>query len=442
MAGVIGKLIDILGGAPYEPSGNPDYRFFAGSGGIKDAARRAKEDTARQNLEAFLARAPADEPDLVAGTISLVEMKDLQPTGRGKWTGVAEKVRTIAQDEIEGELGPGALQQGVGGGQYVFCFANDDVAQAQMRTARMSERIRTRLEDEVPESHGHFAVEPFVAKVERQSILASDLSPIEALMASLRQIQAQKSERLQVSHASLVRSARLAFQPAWSRQRSALVLNRCFIDGASQFLLPAGLGASGPSSETLGRLDAILLTKTIERLHASPQVFGREAAVLLPVRFSTLQSPDGRQDFLMLHDQVPPDYASRLYFNIVLEDGQEPPLNLRTVLTELHPVLPRLVLHLPDMEWRLIEGMQQALVGVSCTVRSATLAAQTAELRLRRVAETSRAAGLLSVAVGADSLGAAQMAREAGFDFIAGTAIHATHDEPFAAESFIAFGAT
>jgi hypothetical protein len=296
------------------------------------------------------------------------------------------------------------------------------------------------MAEEVPESRGRVAVEPFIAPVDTDSLLSSDMPPLNSLLASLHQIKAQQANQVRVSRASILRAARVMFQPAWSRLRSGSNLNRCMLEGVDQIFSSDWRRSAQPSPAVICRMDAMLLTKAVESLHACIGGSGRDATLIVPVQYATLRHPEMRAEYRLLFERIPEAYSRLIYVEVQLGDVDELPLDLHHTLLNSKAFLPRIWLHWPVAESGPMGRMTDCIQGMMLDLHGLEDQKHILSQRLPLLVETATRAGLLTCATGVNSMGLAEGARQAGFDFIVGTAIHGIQDEPRMAKSPALFG--
>ena len=136
------------------------------------------EKAAESGFLDFLAQAPKSgtPPELITGSIRLLDIAG------DAGAAVPPQLHSIASREIENGLGAADFRHPDKDGGFVFCFSDPDLDQAQMKTAAISERIRARVADELPDIAHRFAIQPNVTRVDRRLIVGSDMPPIEDMI--------------------------------------------------------------------------------------------------------------------------------------------------------------------------------------------------------------------------------------------------------------------
>ena len=181
--------------------------------------------TAEGGFLDFLEQEPGSRSsrELITGSIRLLDIG-------GDAGELPLQLQSIASGEIENGLSPDDFRHPDKDGGFVFCFSDPDLDQAQMKTAAISERIRTRVADELPDIAHRYAIQPNVTRVDRRFIVGSDMPPFEALILAIDRIRNEQREQWHASRANAVRVAQLLFRPAWSPHKGVPTLNRCIID--------------------------------------------------------------------------------------------------------------------------------------------------------------------------------------------------------------------
>jgi hypothetical protein len=230
------------------------------------------------------------------------------------------------------------------------------------------------------------------------------------------------------------------FQPAWSRLRTGSNLNRCMLDGADQIFASDWRRGAQLSPAVICRMDAMLLTKAVESLHACIGGSCRAAMVIVPVQYATLRYPEMRAEYRLLFERIPEAYSRLIYVEVQLENADELPMDLRHTLMGCRAFLPRIWLQWPVAELGPMDGMTDCVEGMTFDLLGLDDQKYSIGQRLPLLVGTASRAGLLTCATGVNSMGLAEAARQAGFDFIIGTAVHGIQDEPRMVNSPAFFG--
>jgi hypothetical protein len=149
----------------------------------------------------------------------------------------------------------------------------------------------------------------------------------------------------------------------------------------------------------------------------------------VPVHFQTLEQRNWRSDYLRMAAMLPAEYRKSIQLEILgLPAGVSAPV-LESYVNLLDMVSPWVVLQL---------SLQTALPGGLGTLGLAGFSFNFAEFAMLRglnkalaaLVHSAESEGLASYAVGVNTIGQAETARDAGFAYIGGSAIHATSNEP------------
>ncbi|WP_299644818.1 hypothetical protein [Devosia sp.] len=371
---------------------------------------------------------------LVAGSLQLVTLASLKDELGGSWPGFAERWRLIAGEEIQKELGPFDFFTNQDDSTFVVCFADLSVTEARAKAARTSQRIRTRLISEMPHASGRISVDRFVGEIDGGTVLDNGVPPAEALVSSLMKIRREADEASRLQRVASLREVRVLFQPAWDVRRSRSDMNRCLLHPLSGSAAMAQLQALTDKEElvdAVAHLDCLLFAGAMQCLHSALAQRGAKPDLVVPVHFSTLSGAGSSQDeYLVLLEMIPAHYQRYLSLEIHGVPASAEVFELLDVLDRVEPSVRRALLQLSPRDPRVGTHMDSVLWGLSIDLSKWRDSPAILQSWLPSYSRETTSKGLKTVAHGANSLGMAQAARNAGFDYICGSAIHLTSDAP------------
>jgi hypothetical protein len=370
---------------------------------------------------------------LVAGSLQLVKLDGLRNELGGSWPGFAGRWDVIASEEIQKELGPFDFFRRHDDSTFLLCFADLSITEAKAKAARTSQRIRGRLIAEMPQASGRISVDRFVGEVDGQSLLGSDLSPGDALISSLNRIRQEADEASRLGRVASFRDVRVLFQPMWDVPRSRSAMNRCLLDPLSGNAAMAHLQSLSERDEladAVAHLDCLLFTKAMQCLHVALALRGAKPKLIVPVHFSTLNGAGSPRDYVALLEMMPAHYQRHLALEIHGVPASSEVFELLDVLDRVEPCVRRVILQLSPRDPRIGTAMDSILWGLSIDLSRWKDSPAILQNWLPDFSQEAGDKGLKTIAHGANSLGMAQAARHASFDYICGSAIHLTSDAP------------
>jgi hypothetical protein len=370
---------------------------------------------------------------LVAGSLQLVKLASLRDELGGNWPGFAERWDVIAGEEIQKELGPLGFFRSHDDNTFLMCFADLSVAEAKAKAARTSQRIRARLIAEMPQASGRISIDRFVGEVDGQALLNSEMSPGDALVSSLSRIRQEAEEASRLGRVASVRDVRMLFQPMWDVRRSRSAMNRCLLDpfsGNAAMTHLQSLSERDELADAVAHLDCLVFTKAIQVLHNALALRGAKPKLIIPVHFSTLSGAGSPHDYLALLEMMPARYQRYLALEIHSVPASSEVFELLDVLDRVEPCVRRAVLQLTPRDPRIGTAMDSILWGLSIDLSRWKDSPAILQNWLPGFSQEAGEKGLKTIAHGANSLGIAQAARHASFDYICGSAIHLTSDAP------------
>jgi hypothetical protein len=368
---------------------------------------------------------------VMAGTVTVVGLEGVRALIGDDWEEMAAKVERITAIVLRKMVRPPDFCTRHDADNVLICFATINKLVAEQRAADVARALEQALNLSLGGYAEHFHVDHFVAEVRLADIDEADDGVTAELMVVLQRIREATRISGRPSANGWMKSARLQFQPLWDVQHARTGANRCILDipGADATLGKLETLDGSPSvAEAVARIDFVTLTRAAEALHAGLREH-RPAALLVPVHFSTLEQRSWRSDYLRLGAMLPAEYRKYLQIEILGLPADASASALTGTVMLLDVVSPWILLQL-SLQTPTPGGLgKSGLAGFSFNFAEfAALRGHTKALAaLVHSAETE---GLAAYAVGVNTIGQAEAARDAGFGFIGGSAIHTTATEP------------
>jgi hypothetical protein len=178
----------------------------------------------------------------------------------------------------------------------------------------------------------------------------------------------------------------------------------------------------------VSRLDFVTLARAAEVLHAGARDH-RHVPLLIPVHYQTLEQRSWRNDYLRMAALLPTGYRRYMQMEILGLPAEASSTDLVTAVSLLDVASPWVILQLSLHAGQPTGLAKTGLAGFSFNF--AELSSFKGLTRpLAALVHSAEAEGLASYAVGVNTIGQAEMARDAGFAYVGGAAIHPTANEP------------
>lgn len=369
---------------------------------------------------------------IMAGTVTVVGLEGVRALIGDDWDAMAAQVERITASVLARLVRPPDFCTRHDTDNVLICFATPNKLVAEQRAATVARALEQALNLNFGGYAEHFHVDHFVAEVTLGEVVEiADDDVADALLVVLQRIRDEARLSGNPAPNAWMKSARLQFQPLWEVRESRTGANRCVLDipgaGATLGKLEA-LDGSPSINEALARIDFVTLTRAAEALHTLAREH-HQATLLVPVHFQTLEQRNWRSDYLRMAAMLPADYRKAIQIEILgLPEGISSTA-LAGYVNLLDVVSPWVVLQI---------SLQTAPPGGLGTLGLAGFSFNFAELGMLRGLGSALAAlvrsaegeGLASYAVGVNTIGQAETARDAGFAYIGGAAIHPTANEP------------
>jgi hypothetical protein len=174
-------------------------------------------------------------------------------------------------------------------------------------------------------------------------------------------------------------------------------------------------------------VDYLVLTKSIEALHKQRQ---SKAVLLIPIEFATIQNQTSAKEYIRLLEAMPRTYRKMVVMEVRNVDSEVSPEELYRAIERVVRLVKAWIIELPFDDHRISEILAKGVWAIATNLSrpkgsmDRSLAAQ-----LQRFM-SSCGDDVNTLASGANSIGLAQVAYNAGFTLIEGTAIQLPSREP------------
>lgn len=378
---------------------------------------------------------------VMAGALSLIGLGPVRSALGEKWPALSAEIVRIRDEVLTRMLPPPDFFVQHDSDNVLVCFVSPDFELAEHRTAMMARALQDELEQQLGDLRGRISVEHVASKIALRDARVGRSELVQGLLRRLEEMREDARRRGRTTSA-WVRGTRMLFQPLWDVDKERTGPNRCLLDiaGAGTTLSRLEtISGSESAAQAVARLDFLTFARAVEVLRAGPHDY-RQSPLMLPVHHATLRRAAWRADYLKMCMMVPEADRDFIQLEIlgVPEDATASELagHVQELAACGFPVVLQISLRTPQPSVPPEGGLLGGLFGLSFNFGELGRL-QHLQGPLRALARLAHARGLASYAVGANTIGQAQAAREAGFNFIGGAAIHATVDEPKTAARFV-----
>lgn len=346
------------------------------------------------------------------GSVELLGMNRVREAVGDDWSTVRAEAHDVAESTITRHLGEGDIFGAREDGAWSLCFATVDRAQAQERVERIVDDIADRLREKV-ENGASIDVGHKVVELDRDSLKKGGDSLFDTIGDALDAVKAEVETNLQKQRRILER-ARVLYEPIWNASSKKVVIYRCVLDDARRIETLQLTGTEQTRRRMLAEVDQLIFGRAILRLHETLQR-GDRVMLLLPVRYSTLNTKSTRQGFLDLCKRMPATYARYITFELCGIPSRVRPERIAELLGMLKPFsAARCIEMTPGREHTV---GQLAACGAAAVSISANGSSATSNFIAR-----SKKAGLRVMVHGVQSVASVAQATSAG-TFVDGPAI-------------------
>lgn len=371
-----------------------------------------------------------DTSTVIGGCVQLLGLDQVKQRLGPQWGEFADRALLIAQEALDAHLSLGDIYRIVDDASFQICFESSDEAYANFQVNRISAAIEERIAVEFGATERELSVSTFVAPVPCARIRdASD--PLSALYAGLLEIREAVNNRAIKRHSiPALRHAGALFQPLWSSREFGRTKNRCLLDTLAGAAAAKHLEEIEELEDLLGalaNLDCVLFAKSIEGLHHALGDI-KSATIVVPVHFQTLAFE--QQEFLDIAATLPLPYRRFVLLDLIGVPTATTGRELLKALKTGRTITDRLVLQMSPTDHRMNQNVRSLIWGVSINLGELDSEAPLVSQELTRFALTAAEHGLHSFAYGANTIGKGATVVEAGFDYVAGSAVASTGPVP------------
>ena len=361
---------------------------------------------------------------LTAGVLWLVGLKAARELLGADWPQVEADINRVTSTMANRFIEPGEVALPHDEQTLLFGLQPGDPPQARMDAA--ADALQSALETQVPAIAGSIAVDHFVGEVPAANLHgATDLA--DCILSNLERIRCEVRSVGRDSSSLWMRGARLLFQPMWDPRSVATGPNRCALELAAGGSLALLTQSSDPDiiAEATARYDFIVLSKAIETLHAALQD-GRPCRLLIPLHHLTIAGP-WRGDYLKMCALVPRAYRRHVQVELIDLPASADGEDIARIRRRLGLLTDSLVVQINPAR-RSLDLAACGLDGISLSFAEMGRSHAGLAQALSGLTRFAHLSGLAAYATGVATIGQALAARDAGFNLIGGTAIHATLD--------------
>lgn len=365
---------------------------------------------------------------LMAGSFELVGLDDIKEALGERWSQLASRACELAEQGIRRRISDQDVLQVLSETEFAICFANFNRTIAEERAKKISREIKQELFEELPEFSSSLTVKRYVAEIELDELEKGSGSLADRLLLTMRRMRMEADKAILNYRKLLLKDFQVLFAPIWEPERELVNLNRCVLDlslGSTTLSQFQAIADPDQMLETLSDLDCLALTRSLEALHRGTRG-GSGATILVPVGYQTVSTNASRTEYLKLLDSIPEVYRPFVRLEITTLPATIDPDQLNTVLLVLSSVWPSLILQVNGNTQLLKHLDPEPLSGLSWNLTASNVR----QIKGAPFWAYAEAHKLRTIAHGANSVGLALAAVEAGFDFVGGTAIHLSQDTP------------
>jgi hypothetical protein len=384
---------------------------------------------------AALASADGGQPDsFVAGSLQLVGLEDIRENLGARWEAIANRAREIAELELQQELDIADFYRPYDDTSYLVCFSNLEQPDADRKAREIASSIRAKLAQQFPDIARIDGVDHFVAAVTRTSLAGDDGGIADRLYGTLQHMKQEAEATARQVRATIIRDFQVQYSPIWHTAKQVVILNRCQLDMASGCGTLAQFQALADPLQlkrVLAELDLLLLTKSLESLHAMLRS-RRGSGFVVPVTFRTVDDPITRGEYVHLVSLIPDTYRKYIILEVCSIPEAARAVQLHRMISLTRNLAKGIAVEFEVNDHRLPDFLVEGAWAASVNLSGANSMDPQLAVQLRRFAATAQATHTRTFAHGANSIGLALAALEAGINYVDGPAIHIPAKEPTA----------
>lgn len=383
-------------------------------------------------FEDELALKIAGRDSIIAGSLELIGLDDVRNIVGDAWPSIAAKVNEVVLDELQRCLDPSDIFRPHGEASFLIQFDGLDKTAAENKAQRTALRIRAALIGQVPEIAEAISIKHFVVDLDPSTLENDGRSIAETLFERLLDMRKDTERFLQRDRKSLIKDFQVQFSPIWHVQKQVTVLNRCLLSsiyGGTALSQFQSLVDPDEMAATYAELDYLTLTQSLEALHRVFQA-GRSAMMLVPVDFSTILNELSVAEYVRLLATMPDVYRKFVTIEIGAVPVSHPALSLLQIAGLLGSYVKYVAIELVLDDPRIGAIVAGKPWAVSLNLSGMKSSNPRLPFQLKQFASAANAASVNTMARGANSIGLALAATEAGFAYLDGSAIHLPFREP------------
>lgn len=416
--------------APPKADRKPPPSLTIGGNENRTAIAYAAPDENLKFDEAF-SQLVGKRRSLVAGSLELIGLEDVRSALGPKWALFKDTVIKLTHDELRRSLDPSDIFRRHGDTSFLIHFDHLNKKAAEERAHHVASQIRHTLVQSIPEVGRAISARPFVAVIESAEIDSSG-GIADALFARLTNIRSDAVADLRRRRKSLDQNTTILFSPIWDVRKELALLHHCRVSTFRHNRLPALWRELVPPEEATGiiaEMDYLVLTKTLEALHKFRR-HNQPAPLLIPVDMRTISSTETCREYIRLLGAVPATYQNYIVLEVCRVDASVTADRIYELVKTLGPHIKELVVHLPLDDKRITDIAASGVWALSTDITGIDVLDRSSIVPLRRFAAADGVGGIKTIARGANSIGLAIAAVNAGFTMVEGAAISAPAREP------------
>lgn len=244
----------------------------------------------------------------------------------------------------------------------------------------------------------------------------------------------EAEQATQASRRKLIRDFNVVYAPIWSSKDSTTGMNRCVLDllpGCSSLSQFRAIADPDQMTHTLADLDLLVITRAVEAMHDLHRR-GDSISLVAPISYQTLEFDNERGELLNLLLAIPFKYTDSLILEITAVPKKIDCDTVVSAFRKLAPFAPRLVIEVNGRSDLVGPQFAGLVWGASWNLYGLDPSTLTSMGAVQEQIKRARTCGLETLAHGANTLGLAHAATEAGFDHVDGPAVQLYSTTPCA----------
>jgi hypothetical protein len=372
-------------------------------------------------------------PELLAGRISLINLREIEETFGPSWKRIADRAERIARATIERHLMPGDIYTGVDSLSFVVVFCSLSESAANAKCLLIADRIRkTLLGDQGAEK---FAVRASVGTIEEGFRLAETRSHGPLSQDSPSHAESGFAGREPPKSGPPIDGScpppdeRFWYRPIWHQARNVVSAYLC-TERPCASADEEDHGAAAPDANLLYRRDEAARDRVLDDLDELRRS-GQKCLFVLQVHFETLASAARRQAYAgALARRLQESAATLLVIAIKGAPVGIPQSRLVDIIATLRPYSRGVLLRLPIDATEMGNLRGCGLTAVGCDIGDCSNPEYTVFQHMNRFSRAAEVAGLSTYLLGANTRSIVAAAVGAGFRYVGGDAVAGPVDRP------------